>query len=128
MAEEQKVDIISIDRLYDYTRFHIGMYATLVAFLMGLIGLDKQILDLNSIQRTVIFLVACMFALAGAFGGIVCANCLRYPKDKMVSQDEPALFWGVKIPHWTLQKCADSEHLFFWIGIILALYGVSIQI
>ena len=85
-------DSISVDRIYDYTKFHIGMYATLVAAAFGL--LNTNFILLKCIKAYLVVGAATAFVFAGACGGVICTNCIRLPKNSMVPNKEPVFFLG----------------------------------
>ncbi|MEP4053039.1 MAG: hypothetical protein ABJN22_12420 [Litorimonas sp.] len=108
----------NVQRLYDYTKFHIQMYATLVAAVLAAINFpgvfpkDDCKLLISGITT------AALFALAGAFGGFICTNMLHYDGEVMVPLDQPAVIWSRRIWRVKLRALCSLEHAFFWIGII----------
>jgi hypothetical protein len=61
--------------LFDYTKFHIGLYTTLTTGLLALMSLGGQTVPAH-LHRPVYFTVV-LFALAGAAGGVVASSvCL----------------------------------------------------
>ena len=120
------VDEINVDQLYDYTKFHIGLYAALVTLTVALLKLgsaapeEGAVIALDGAEVLQIQVVAALFALAGAFGGIVCTNCLRFPEGAQISRHEGISFWGMK-PRLSIQFIANLEHGTFWAGIVVAL-------
>lgn len=114
----------NINRLYDYTKFHIGLYATLVTLTLTLITLNIPP-DPTVTQDILLTSVAVLFALAGAFGGIVCTNCIRFTNDAEIDGNEPCVFWGRRSSRVTIQHIANAEHAFFWLGIVLAVSSLT---
>lgn len=107
--------------LFDYTKFHIGMYATLAALLVATLG-SKFAADWHvwewSIATGVIFI-----ALAGLAGGIVAASL-----PEVMGRD--ADFWkaptGPGDKKWRpVEWWAHKEHLLFWIGVLFVLVGFA---
>lgn len=112
--------------IYDYTKFHIGLYATLVAGLIGLMNFGPLVVfHLPTIRPLQILIGG--FLLAGAFGAIV-----------LVSLTDPTGengFWDetkerlVTTPTWFLQKplhfWLSCEHFCFWVAIVVALGWLS---
>lgn len=115
---------INIDKLYDYTKFHIGLYATLVTVTLGVINLGEPV-NISPLQEDLLGFVALLFALAGGAGGIVCTNCIRFSSDAEVDRNERCVFWGNRLPVITIQHIANVEHALFWLGILVALYSLT---
>lgn len=115
----------NVARLYDYTKFHIGLYSTLVA---GLLAFVKFMNDKVSFSE--LFLVtAVLFSLAGACGGLICTTCTYVTsKDQVVSGDKPVSIWGRKFLTFKLKTLTNWEHAFFWIGIVWAFGSVVVSI
>jgi hypothetical protein len=94
--------------LLSYTIFHIGVYISLVAGLIGagvLKDLDHPVLR---------FSVAC-FLIAGICGAAVGSNIPEYDKWSTYAAADLG-FWGygiLKYSTWT-----TIEHLAFWAGIL----------
>ncbi len=103
-------------RLYDYTKFHIGMYATLMVGVFAFLELwDDRDHQFDFVLLGVAF---CLMG-AGACGGVVCTNCLRYADDEKILFSDKASFWFWKNSGLSTKRWADMEHGFFWVGIVL---------
>lgn len=109
--------------LFDYTKFHIGIYITLTSTLVAILALaadeygdqgNVEALLLN-LQLTVVF-----FALAGACGGFVASNIPNHHTFK-VYMNERIGFWRLKL--LKAKMWIHLEHTFFWIGVGFALLG-----
>jgi hypothetical protein len=107
--------------LFDYTKFHIGMYATLAAVLVATLG-SKFAAEWEVWEWSIAFGII-FIALAGMAGGIVAAtlphvagngtNFLRVKTGPVASK------WA-RIKKWT-----HVEHILFWIGVGLVLGGFA---
>ncbi len=125
--------------LFDYTKFHIGLYTTLVTLLIALISLGSE--ELVFIQHIALAATTVCFVLAGACGGVIASNIPYFAtlgefqrtgfgprwlwsKKQATAANLPnpgfAMFPILKGPTW-----ASLEHLFFWLGILIALAGTG---
>lgn len=126
--------------LFDYTKFHIGLYTTLVTLLIALISLGSE--ELFFLQRISLAATTVCFVLAGGCGGILASNIPYYatlgafrdasfgPRwlwkkhGRAATADTGnrgyAMFPRLYGPTW-----ATLEHLFFWLGIVIALTGTG---
>ena len=109
--------------LFDYTKFHIGVYATLVSLLIGLISLGPG--NLSPVQHICLAVTTVFFVLAGACGGIVASNIPNLSGMEEFNNSDLGTAWlfrerlRMKGPKW-----ASLEHFFFWAGIFVALVGL----
>ena len=109
-----------LGRLYDYTKFHIGLYATLVTGLLALMSIGAG--SLSSAYRLPVILMAVLFLLAGACGGIVSVNTFRHSSYRGLMRAQ-AVAYGKPL-RWTVERYAQWEHRFFWAGIVVGLLSV----
>ena len=109
-----------LKQLMDYTKFHIGMYATLCTALIAILGLD-MIKPAAANFRPYLFATMVCFAVAGMFGGLV-GSGLPYYKTFEEFSNAYLGPWRLKlIPAlW----CTHLEHTAFWLGIIVAFFGL----
>lgn len=116
-------DFDQLKLLFDYTKFHIGVYATLVSLLIGFISLGPA--SLHPIQHLCLAATTVAFVLAGACGGVVASNIPNLSGMEDFRNSDLGTAW--LFPNWLRMKgpkWATLEHLFFWIGIIIALVGL----
>jgi hypothetical protein len=118
---DSKTDFEQLKLLFEYTKFHIGLYTTLLTGLVALLSLGHK----NVPQHFVwpLRITAICFVLAGFAGGVICGNI---PEHKSFTElwDKPIGFWGLGIMP---TKCwAMLEHTAFWVGIISALVALLI--
>ena len=109
-----------LELLMDYTIFHIGLYTTLSAALVTLLGLfPKRASAMNGeLLLTLIF-----FVLAGVCGGIVASHIPHFLNFDSFYESAWLGPWGLQLaPAWLWMR---FEHLFFWSGIAAALFGLS---
>ncbi|MEM0930387.1 MAG: hypothetical protein AAGI89_13960 [Pseudomonadota bacterium] len=114
--------VFSIERLYDYSKFHIGLYTSIVGGLLAFLNLRQGMIDQVGVLQVV--LTVCLFLAAGAFGGIVCVNCIFHrAHTDQIKHDHKVRLWGVKLP-LTIGRAADLEHACFWIGLVVLLLSM----
>jgi hypothetical protein len=106
-----------IKLLFEYTKFHIGLYATLIAALMGLMKFGAQRVPTNLIPYLKFTLIC--FVIAGAAGGVI-ASTISVDYCPLV-RNEPIGPFGtclLRYRWWAL-----IEHLAFWVGILASVVG-----
>jgi hypothetical protein len=107
--------------LMDYTKFHIGLYTTLCTLLIGLMGLEGLKGHAMPMLPYFIWTLIC-FAIAGIFGGLLGSSLPHYTTWTS--------FTGAKLGPWFLPDIipapwvASAEHTAFWLGAIIAIWGV----
>jgi hypothetical protein len=105
--------------LFDYTLFHIGLYATLITALTSLVHFDSRLQNapwlLGCIACTVLF-----FLVAGAAGGAIASNIPNY--ESFSDYDKVALdVFGT--PTLKYRTWAHVEHIAFWLGLLVSVVG-----
>ena len=102
--------------LMNYTIFHLGVYTTLGAALVALIGSGHA----ANMQIELLITLACL-VLAGICGGLVAAS-IPYSLSLTDFNKSRIGFWGFAfMPAWL---CMNLEHIFFWLGVISTLSGL----
>lgn len=106
--------------LFEYTKFHIGLYASLIAALMGVMKVGNQRVSSDFVP----FLKATLlcFVLAGAAGGII-ASTISVDYMPLVHQEAIGPF-GINV--LTADWWAHIEHFAFWVGILASVLGFLI--
>ena len=129
MDDQIKMDE-QLKHLFEYTKFHVGMYTTLIAAIVALFAGDVM---KNSAYITMIpFLgVSVVFFLfAGMCGGLV-ASSIPFFTSFQEFKAAKLLPWSTRTD---LQKgipsmrCAHWEHFFFWCGCLAAVVGLIISL
>ena len=139
--DSSQIRIEQLKQFIDYTKFHIGLYLTLIGAIVTLLGIELPKLresNLSSAQRWGFFcaftVVITFFLLAGVCGAIVVSklldpyglynfwivekkgrgNVLTVPNflEKRV---------GIGPIEFPIQYWATLEHWFFWMGLFIAL-------
>src|SRR5947207_1313893 len=115
--EEAESEFEQLKLLFEYTKFHIGVYITLtgayVALMMSEYG--KHFFAPN---KEFAWFAVFMFMVAGLAGGTIASSCPHYAGLNKLMKTRIAPYtegWGFTGRMWTY-----IEHTAFWIGIILA--------
>jgi hypothetical protein len=111
-----KMERAQVNKLYDYTKFHIGLYAALMTALMTVLGIGQTTVPPEAVCYLKITLVC--FTVAGMFGGILGSSISLYQDDLVNGK-------GVGMGRWKIpvEWCVHLEHWAFWIGIWVAVGG-----
>jgi hypothetical protein len=116
MAENSQLKM-----LMDYTLFHIGAYITLSTLLVSILGL-KAFENKIANSKCCLFITLVCFVFAGMCGGIVASNLPFHSDFEKFKQSSIGPFFATKALPSTYWMSA--EHVFFWLGVIAALYGL----
>ena len=116
MAEDYQ-----LTRLFNYTTFHIGLYATLITGLFAVIAYatkdpSKGFVHLLPYAKW----TAALILLAGAAGGAIASNIANYETFGAFSASKLSIFG---IPTVTYFVWAHIEHAAFWAAVCVAAYA-----
>jgi hypothetical protein len=109
-----------LKQLFDYTKFHIGMYTTLIAAIIGVFANDSLKAAYSGmtpyIKVSIVF-----FLVAGAAGGLVASSVPFFNTFEAFSKSRLGP-WSLKLVPaiW----CTHIEHTAFWLGCLVAAYGL----
>ena len=97
--------------LFEYTKFHIGLYSTIIALIVGGIRFKVFILEKACVAS---FIVIALFFLvfAGFAGGVIAGNIPTY--SSIVKFRKTKI--GPK-KYWTGEQWEEIEHVVFWVGV-----------
>lgn len=115
-----------LERLYDYTKWHLGIYLSVAGALTAAVGYLAENAKAQAlapyIDKPMLLISAVFFMFgAGACGGIVassCTGCTTY--EELWSQKHGP--FGSRLllgQHW-----ASMEHLFFWLSVACTVLAV----
>lgn len=115
-----------LDRLFDYTKFHIGIYISASGGLVTLIGLSAKAEEgrfiANLVGSPIALLISLgLMVLAGAAGGVIATSCTESRTfDDFWDNPQGAFGWkplnGKRWPR--------IEHLLFWLSAICFAYAI----
>ena len=115
-----------LDRLLDYTKFHVGIYLSIGGGLVALIGAaskaeEKAFLSAFIGSPKGLALALLFMVLAGLAGGVIASCCTQYRTfDELWSQCQGPY----RLKLLTGEKWALVEHGSFWISLLLFGYSV----
>ena len=105
--------------LFDYTKFHIGLYTTVATIFGGLFAASDKIpfkFHPDLLLASVIFM-----CIAGWAGGTIASSIPGYSSYTTFwsAPIAPMRLPGFKAEYWTY-----IEHISFWIAVVLALLSI----
>jgi hypothetical protein len=103
--------------LFDYTKFHIGVYITLGTALVAVLGAATKLDSVIVVHRPWLTAATAFIATAGVAGGVLVSS--------MCDADGITTFWKTKLGPWSLEIMqarywAYLEHTTFWLGLLCA--------
>ena len=121
----------SLELLYDYTKFHIGLYLTLTASYIAVASVKlsdgkgtTQFLDTDPYLMT--FAVVC-FLLAGFAAGVIASSITQFTaggaKEFLASRIGP---WNSKLVYDIGKNWTYLEHTAFWLGLFAAIISIAL--
>jgi hypothetical protein len=104
--------------LFDYTKWHIGIYTTLGTLIVTVLGWGRLTLYAPLLWLSLLFV-----GLAGLSGGIIASTL---PECGTLEEffRSPTGFWG--IPLLSGRTWTRIEHTAFWIGVFAAVAAFAI--
>jgi hypothetical protein len=109
-----------VKTLYDYTKFHIGLYLTLGTVLAAALSAKESPVHL---WHPAIWAAVGFIALAGMAGGIV-ASTLPGCRSLREFHEKPIGPWELKL--FTGKTWTRIEHTSFWLGIIAGVISIAV--
>ena len=107
-----------LDRLLDYTKFHIGIYLSIGGGIVALLGSDKAdwVFAYLRSQTQLLGWSLVFMVVAGLCGGIVASSTTIYKSfdEFWLSKQGPMNFKIMPGQYWAM-----LEHIAFWISIII---------
>lgn len=116
-----------LERLYDYTKFHIGIYLSAAAGLTTLISAasanssELSFLDTLTHPHWILAVALLLMVIAGAAGAVVATSAIKSSSyDDFATSPQGAYGW---VP-WPGERWATIEHAAFWLS--LTVVGVTL--
>lgn len=115
-----------LKHLYDYTKFHIGMYMTLIIGIVGIFTNETIFTAYIEVMPWIGFSLF-FFLLAGMCGGLIASSIPFYRKfEDFIKAD---LFpWGFDSHLLCAKTITHLEHTFFWLGTIILVVGAILEV
>jgi hypothetical protein len=113
--KHDEFELEKLKRLFDYTKFHVGVYLTVAGIFAGLIAATAKEPRLPfKFDRGWLVAAIGLIALAGLSGGILASS--------MCHEKSHAEFWHKRIGPWRLNLWSAEawtyvEHTAFWAGM-----------
>ena len=112
-----------LKQLMDYTKFHIGMYVTLVSVLVGFISKDYTTLVSTSFHYWLLVTI-CLLVVSGMAGGLIASSIPDH-----VSYD---IFISTRLGPWgagwiRARECTHLEHTTFWLAAVNGVVGLIVS-
>src|SRR5262249_11047240 len=124
IAAQAAADLKSLELLFDYTKFHIGVYLTLAAAYVAVATVKVGEKLLVEVNRTCLWIAVIAIAIAGLAGGVIASSitqCECMSAAKFLEQDIGP--WSLRF--WSAKTWTYIEHTSFWVGIIFALLSLK---
>jgi hypothetical protein len=116
----------SLDRLFDYTKFHIGLYLTLTTSYVAVASLKNGNEFLFKIDPRLFWPATVCFMLAGLAGGIIASSLTQtQARSTATFLTERLGPWSTKV--FETRTWTWIEHTAFWLGLVLALFSLRSQ-
>jgi len=109
-----------LKQLYDYTKFHIGMYTTLITAIIAVFANDSLKSSYSNFVPFIGITVFC-FIVAGLFGGLVASSIPFYTSFQDFSNSRLGPW---KWKWFSSIICTHLEHSAFWLGCLVAVIGL----
>lgn len=110
--------------LFAYTKFHIGMYTTLVGAIVAIFANDA-INDNYLFFAPYAMGAVSLFLLAGMFGGLIASSI---PEHTTYSEFTSSLIGPWNLRFLASRTCIHLEHTFFWLGSLIAVIGLGVAL
>src|SRR5438309_1751623 len=95
----REMEIEQIKQIYDYTKFHIGLYFTFLAGLVAFKNFGRGE-NFGERHRTVLFLIIIVLLIGGVAGALVASRIVYGPWRKECFDIEASQFWKKRRSLW----------------------------
>jgi hypothetical protein len=115
-----------LDRLLDYTKFHVGIYLSIGGGLVALIGASSKAEEKTFLKAFIgspkaLALALFFMVLAGLAGGIIASGCTQCRTFEELWRNRQGPY---RLRLLTGESWALVEHGSFWISLLLFTYAV----
>lgn len=114
----------SLELLFEYTKFHIGIYLTMTSIYVGLATLTVNNKLALHINQYLLWIAIVFTMLAGLAGGVIVSSITQINSNKTSEFLECSIGpWDWKRLHFHALKWTYIEHSSFWVGLICAVFS-----
>ena len=129
------IDVAKIEKIYDYTKFHIGMYSTLLTLLIGIHTYSRG-KEIGELYGSVILWVIVMLLVGGIAGAFAASRIVygKWENEHLVVHDNWFWRWNPLRPK-SKYECLrwyswsgvflTLEHYAFWFALFYALLALT---
>lgn len=123
----------SLERLYEYTKFHIGVYISLTSAYVAFASAKVGEQPLTQVNLVFLLVAVLFFMLAGVAGGVIISSITQ--TEALTSREflaERIGPWAERIGPWKSKlwmvaiKWTWVEHTSFWLGVSLAIASLVV--
>ena len=130
LAVDGAARLKGLELLFDYTKFHIGLYLTLASVYITIATLRVKDMPLVPLNSYWMWMAIVAFMIAGLAGGIIASSISQWFGDKVNSADsflkEPTGPSGIgRLLQFTGKKWTQIEHWAFWMGLVFAVLSFA---
>jgi hypothetical protein len=115
----------SLELLFDYTKFHIGLYSSLASLYISATGIKFAAGNILKTNRVFFLIAVVCFLVAGVAAGIIASSITQ------TSARSTAEFLNERIGPWEVRRLRRParqwtwvEHTAFWIGCVCAALSI----
>lgn len=113
-------DVEKIKTVYDYAKFHLGLYTSVVAASIGIGKLGGAEFITNEYLKVIAVLGILFVVLAGVCGAMVAVHIPDYLDDRYEDFQQRELT-AIRLLSMPVQQWLFWEHRFFWTGLCFIL-------
>lgn len=117
-AENVNCKFERLQMLFDYTKFHIGLYATLTVGLAALLQLSDKRVSTDYYVIVTVAITVFLWVCAGFCGGFIASSINRFASIDDFRETPMGPISLLKGKGFSWEKW---EHGLFWIGVVVAL-------
>ena len=126
-AETQaQAQLKSLELLFEYTIFHIGVYLTLTASYIAIATVEINNKVLFKLHPIGLWFAVAAFMVAGLAGGVIASSitqCQCTSSQEFLGQ--AIGIWDWERLHFAARKWTYIEHTAFWLGLISAVISFA---
>lgn len=129
LAVVKAADLKGLELLFDYTKFHIGVYLTMASAFITIASLKKGDSFFLELRQLPVWLAVGSFLVAGLAGGVIVSSitqCYGHFRTGPAPCTSTPVFLDQRLGPWELEwftgrTWTQIEHTAFWAGLLLAL-------